>query len=135
MLRTSSTSRWNVPGNYAFALDETPLAGNAFQTGRESAPWAQAVLAGPCRIRGIRVVNAASDAARRSRQVPIEVQVSADGKEWTTVLSDPVCRTEYRVDPGAAGARASYVRVRRAPGVRNDVFHLTKILVYGDKLY
>ena len=67
--------------------------------------------------------------------VPLEIQISADGANWTTVYEDGELRETYRVDlrgnPGLAGR----VRVRRKPGAKDDCFHVTKILVYGDKRY
>lgn len=135
MLQTSTTSPWESPGQYAFALDETPLYGNAFHTHKEKSPWATAVLAGPCRISGVVVVNKTPSEYYRQRQPPIEIQLSEDGKEWETVFRDSETRDEYRVDLVSENKKAKYVRVRRTPDVRDDVFHLNKILVYGRRLY
>ncbi|MBO7683921.1 MAG: discoidin domain-containing protein [Kiritimatiellae bacterium] len=135
LLKTSSTSGWDSPGRYASALDESPYRGNAFHTAKEKSPWAEVVLAGPCRVRGVLVVNKASSAHNRSRQVPIEVQVSEDGENWRSVFTETEARDEYRVSLGAGGVRAKFVRVRRAPGAKEEVFHLGKTLVYGDRLY
>ncbi len=135
MLQTSSTSRRDDPGCYAFALDETAFLGNAFHTGKEPNPWGMAVLAGPCIVRGVLVVNKTPGKGYRSRQAPIEVQLSEDGKEWQSVFIDKKVRDEYRVDLGEKKRRAKFIRVRRTPGAKNEVFHLNKILVYGDRLY
>ena len=135
LLSTSSTCTRDDPSAYPFATDALPCSGNAFHTDWEKSPWAMVTLVGECRVRGILVVNANPVASRRGRQVPLEVQVSADGKEWDTVLSDEKKRDEYRVDLGEKPTVARFVRVRRVPGARAEVFHLNKILVYGDKLY
>ena len=135
MLQISSTSRWDHPANYAFALDETALLGNAFHTAKEKEPWATVVLAGACTVRGVLVVNKTPGKGYRPRQAPIEVLLSEDGKEWKSVFIDKKVRDEYRVDLGAKKARAKFIRVRRMTGVKNEFFHLNKILVYGDPLY
>ncbi len=135
LLKTSSTSSWDSPGRYASALDESPYRGNAFHTAKEKSPWAEVVLAGPCRVRGVLVVNKASSSHNRSRQVPIEVQVSEDGDNWRSVFTETEPRDEYRVTLGMGGLRAKFVRVRRAPDAKDEVFHLGKIIVYGDRLY
>lgn len=135
LLRTSSTCVYDDPSAYPFATDALPCSGNAFQTDWENSPWAMVTLAGECRVRGVLVVNKNPDADFRRRQVPIEVQISDDGKEWTTVMSDEKVRDEYRADLGGKPAVARHVRVRRAPGAKKDYFNLNKIIVYGDKLY
>lgn len=135
MLSTSSTCSDDAPSSYPFATDALPWDGNAFLVDWESSPWAMVTLAGECRVRGVLVVNRNPNVGRRRRQVPIEIQVSADGKEWNTVLSDDKVRDEYRADLGEKPAVAKYVRVRRVPGAKKDYFHLNKIIVYGDKLY
>ena len=135
LLSTSSTCKRDDPSAYPFATDALPCVGNAFHTDWEKSPWAMVTLVGECRVRGVLVVNANPVASRRDRQVPIEVQVSADGKEWNTVFSDAKRRDEYRVDLGENPVVARFVRVRRVPGARSEVFHLNKILVYGDRLY
>ena len=55
--------------------------------------------------------------------------------EWQTVFTDKKVRNEYRVDLGNKKTRAKFIRVRRTPGAKDEVFHLNKILVYGDRLY
>jgi hypothetical protein len=135
MLKTSSTSKWDSPRQYAFALDETPIVNNAFHTDKELEPWGMAVLAGPCRVDGVLVVNKCPRAELRGRQVPVEVQLSEDGKEWLTVFTDKKARDEYRVDLKGKNLKARFIRVRRTPAARDEVFHLNKILVYGKRLY
>lgn len=135
MLTTSSTCHWDNPANYPYALDATRYVGNAFHTENEKEPWGMVTLAGPCTVRGILVVNMHPSDWCRDRQVPLEVLVSEDGEKWTSVMSEKKRRDEYRVDLGGKAQRARFVKVRRAPGAKDGPFHLTKILVYGDRLY
>ena len=134
MLRTSSTTSWDVPSRYTRCMDATPSAGNSFHTDKEKAPWATVVLPGPSDVCGIVVANDGG-AQNRERQVPLEVQVSEDGESWATVFSAGDVRETYRVDLRSAPRRARQVRVRRTPDAKEDFFHLGKILVYGRKLY
>jgi len=136
MLRTSSTCGHDHPANYPFALDlPQPTSGAAFHTESEEAPWAEVTLAGPSTVAGIVLDNNFGQNA--GRQVPIEVSVSEDGKEWTKVYTNPSVEKTYRVDlrGHAAAARVQYVRVARTKGAGKNFFHLNKILVYGKKLY
>jgi hypothetical protein len=134
MLQTSSTSNWDVPARYTRCLDSTQSAGNSFHTDKEKSPWANVVLPGPADVCGIVVANDAG-AQNRSRQVPLEVQVSEDGEQWKTVFRADDVRDAYRVDLRSSAPRARQVRVRRTPDAKEDFFHLGKILVYGRKLY
>ena len=135
MLQTSSTSVWDHPGCYVFALDESAFLDNAFHTRKERSPWGMVVLPGECIVRGVLVVNKTPGKVYRSRQAPIEVQLSEDGKEWMSVFTDKEVRDEYRIDLTGQKVKGRFVRVRRTPGAKDEVFHLNKILVYGDRLY
>lgn len=135
MLRTSSTCKWDNPMRHIHAIDATPVDGNLFHTDYETEPWAEVVLAGPSRVKGIVVENRHPNKGLRGRAAPFEIQISEDGKEWQTVLEDGETRDEYRVDLQKNTALTRRVRVRRKPGVRIDPLHFTKILVYGDRLY
>ena len=134
MLMTSSTCNWDHPSRYARCIDATPLGENGFHTDKEKSPWAVVVLPGPSEIRAVKVENNAGG-SNRSRQVPIEIQLSEDGEVWETVLRDGETRETYVADIHTSPRRASQVRVRRLPEDREDFFHLGKILVYGKKLY
>lgn len=135
MLRISSTSRWDAPTRHIHAIDATPVEGNLFHTGSERNPWAEVVLAGPSAVKGVMIENGHPNKGVRGRAVPLEVQISEDGKEWKTVFEDATVRDVYRVDLTANAERSRRVRVRRKPGVKEEPLHFTKILVYGDKLY
>ena len=134
LLRTSSTCGWDKPRKYASCIDESPCEGGAFHTDSEKSPWAVVMLPGPADICGVVVENRCAP-QNQGRQVPLEVQVSEDGESWRTVHTDAQVRETYRIDLRARSPRARYVRVRRTPEARDEVFHLSKILVYGKKLY
>ena len=134
LLKTSTTSGWEQPKRYARCIDDSPCDGGTFHTGKEKSPWAVVMLPGPAEICGVVIENGGA-AQNQWRQAPLEVQVSEDGDTWRTVHTDGEVRTTYRVDLRAPAPRARYVRVRRTPEAKNEVFHLSKILVYGRKLY
>ena len=134
LLKTSSTSGWDVPKNYARCIDATPCGGNGFHTEKESAPWAVVTLPGPVEVRGIVIENRGSS-HNQQRQVPLEIQVSDDGSSWWTVHKETEARETYRINLGTSVPRASHVRFQRVPGDKDEVFHLSKLLVYGRKLY
>jgi hypothetical protein len=133
LLRASSYHRSIPPSCLPLGLDASPFGWCAFHTNCEKSPWALVMLDAPSAINGIVVVNKASRALL-SRQVPLEIQVSADGSLWRTVYEDAAVRELYRVNLAGKVPNARFVRVRRKPEVRNDYFHLTKILVYGNKI-
>lgn len=135
MLYESSTSIWDEPADHPRAIDASPFEGNAFHTGKEKEPWAVVELPGPSAVSGVRVVNKCKAASYRSRQAPLEILVSQDGKNWTPAYSCAGTRDEYRVSFESSPLNARYVKIRRVPGAKDEVFHLTKILVYGAKLY
>ena len=134
LLKTSSTSQWDTPKGYVGCIDWSPCGGNTFHTGKEKSPWAVVMLPGPAEICGVVVENRCG-AQNQGRQVPLEVQVSEDGEGWHTVHTDGEVRSTYRVDLRTRAPRARYVRVRRTPEAKEEFFHLSKILVYGRKLY
>ncbi len=134
LFKTSTTSGWDRPENYARCIDDTPCQGNGFHTEKEKAPWAMVMLRGPTEVTGVIVENQCS-AQNQGRQVPLELQVSEDGEEWSTVHKTDQILGTYRIDLRNKAPRARYVRVRRTPDAKTDVYHLSKILVYGKKLY
>ena len=103
-------------------------------TEKEKAPWAMVMLRGPSEVKGVVIENNCG-AQNRHRQVPLELQVSEDGENWKTVHRDTEVRDTYRIDLRTESPRARYVRVRRMPDAKEDVYHFGKFLVYGKKLY
>jgi len=134
LLQTSSTCGHDHPETYPMAIDESPCGGGAFHTDSEESPWAAVMLAGPTDIKGI-VVENRFGGVNGNRQVPIVVEVSEDGKEWTQVFSSNNKQDTYRIPLAEKGQRKRHVRVSRKAGERKEFFHLNKILVYGTKLY
>ena len=98
-------------------------------------------IAGPCELRGIVIVNRDADKAHRDLQVPFEVEISDDNAQWQKVFDSDKLMETYRFEfKSNKRPRARYVRVRRLremDGKREskDDFRLSKILVYGRKLY
>lgn len=134
LLRTSSTCGYDSPRLYARCIDETPCTGNAFHTDGEKAPWASVMMPGMIEVTGVLLENKCGW-QNRHRQVPFEVQISEDGESWQTVAKEAENRETYRIDLRDKGLRAKFVRIQRTPGAKSDVYHFSKILVYGKKLY
>ena len=134
MLATSSTSGWDKPSLRLRAIDAVPIEGNGFHTEREKEPKAVVTLPGECLVRGIVAIDGSME-PYHARQVPIEFLVSADGGTWKEVFSCGEPHGEYRADLSSAPVRCRQVTVRRKPGAKDEYFHLTKILVYGERLY
>ena len=89
-------------------------------------------LPGDAQITGIYLLNRFGQ--NSGRQVPFEVFISENGKDWTNVYQTAITLAEYRI-PLDGSRRARYVKVARKPDAKNDFFHFGKILVYGKKLY
>ena len=135
LLQTSSTCGYDKPDRYPLAIDSSPCEGGAaFHTDTEESPWAIVMLPGPTILSGVLIENRAGG-VNGSRQVPLVVEVSDDGKSWQSVYEDGEKKDTYRVNLSGRNMRAQYVRVSRKAGVRKDFFHLNKILVYGKKLW
>ncbi len=134
LFKSSTTSGWDKPENYARCIDATPNTGNGFHTAREKAPWALVMLRGPSEVTGVLLENKCGW-QNRHRQAPLELQISEDGEDWQTVHKDNEVRETYRIDLRSEAPRARYVRVRRVPDAKDDVYHFGKFLVYGKKLY
>ena len=137
MLTTSSTSPQDTPAKYVHAIDATPCNGDSFVTAsKEKEPWALVTLKGTVVLKGVVVENKGRNADQRKRQAPIEIEASDDGKTWRPVYSDEEARETYRADLSRSEMRVRYVRVRRKSAKDNEEpFRLSKILVYGRKLY
>lgn len=134
MLMTSSTSPWDWPIVYRDALTAQGFGeGNAFHTGKETAPWGMVKLPGPAEIKAITIVNSGSR-QNASRQIPLSIWSSEDGKTFTHLGTFTKVQDEWTLEI-LAPIKARYIKVGRKIDDRNDFFHLYKILVYGKKLY
>ena len=137
MLTTSSTCPQDTPAKYIHAIDATPCNGESFVTAsKEKEPWALVTLKGTVVLKGVVVENKCRAADQRRKQSPIEIETSDDGKTWRSVLSAEDVRETYRADLSRSEMRVRYVRVRRRSDKDNEEpLRLSKILVYGRKLY
>lgn len=133
MLKISTSGGYDSPDLYPYTLDTARNVDRTFHTNSETAPWAQLTLAGESEITGILV--RANTGYYRERNVPIKVWVSENGTDWTEVFTSDKLEGEWRIDLSAAPVKAKFVKVGRTPEVKNDCFHLGKILVYGKPLY
>jgi hypothetical protein len=92
------------------------------------------MLPGPVQVCGIVIENRGS-VHNRQRQLPLEIQASDDGDNWWTFHTEREAQDTFRINLAKSAPRARYVRVQRVPGDKDEVFHLSKILIYGKKLY
>ncbi len=134
MLKISGTCGWDSPISYRNVLEAAEYeGGNGFHTSKEDAPWAMVILPGDSEVAGVTVVNS-GDGYNATRQVPLEISVSTDGKNFSKVWESDQVQGEWKAK-FASPKTARYIRVARRSGAKNEVFHLHKILVYGRKLY
>ena len=138
LLTTSTPSGYEDAINYRDALDpegRIPTKGGAaFHTANETSPWGMVVLPGMSEVTGVTVVNAGNGGYNAGRQVPLKIWVSEDGEKFTEVGSFSNQQDEWKLTLSSP-KKAKYIKVGRAPEQRSEVFHLSKILVYGKKLY
>ena len=135
LIQTSSTCGHDDPARYPLAIDESACAGRgAFHTDGEEYPWATVILAGPTQVNGVLIENRFGG-YNATRQVPLIVEISEDGKEWRKIFETETVQDTYRIDLRGADNRTRHVRVSRKEKAKKEVFHLNKILVYGTKLY
>lgn len=135
ILRVSSShGKYDVPQLHPSVLKDDPRGG-WFMTNSEKEPWAMVVLPGPAKLFGIIIVNRYETDAYRKSQVPLRVEVSADGKKWQQVFTTESPDAFWRIDLGEKGMQAKYVRCKADHKAKASVFHLRSILVYGEKLY
>ena len=134
LLKTSSRDAHADPSRYGLVIDDSPCGDIGIFTHKEKAPWAEVVLAGPSIVRAV-VVENRTKGFPREWQVPLYVDVSEDGENWTRVKTVDKAADTFRIDLKGDARRAQYVRVGRVEGAKDEFFHLAKLLVYGTKLY
>lgn len=137
MLQTSSVS-YDKPLSYGQVLDGGEFG--YFDTAHESKPWALVALAGEGALSGIVLVNRYEFPSEKPWDVPLKVEVSSDGTNWTEVAQFEEMQDVYRVDLLTKEIRAKYVRIERGPGSdpakpNNGRLHMRNFLVYGRPLY
>ena len=129
LLRISTTSNWDHPEFYREVIDGKTCASN-FHTDSENAPWAEIVLGGTAEIAAVYIENIHTQ--NNWRAVPFKVEVSEDGKAWTTVARADKSEEEWKFTFPPVKGR--YVRVTRI-GDGNTFLHFRKFMVFGKKLY
>ena len=142
MLSLSTETLFDTPTRHPSTIDTSLVKDHTFSAdSREERPWAMVTLAGPCKLKGVVVVNRHPDRAIRELQIPFDVEISEDNVGWTKVFSADKLMETYRFEfQFGKYPHARYVRVRRRRDMdgrreSKDSFGLSKILVYGDKLY
>ena len=142
MLTLQGSAPGDTPHLHPRTIDASRVNDFTFcALGYKAEPSATVVLAGPCELRGIVVVNTCPDKSRCEKQLPMEVEISEDGRVWDKVFFADKLRSSYRIEfKYGDSPRARQVRVTLKAGLDGkleqlEYFHLSKILVYGRKLY
>ena len=131
LLRLSTTSQWDQPGNYRSVIDGLNAVGN-FHTASESAPWAEVELAGMAMVDSVFIENVRT--YNNARAVPFKVEVSEDGKSWKQVAASDQSKDEWAFT--FTPVKARFVRATWTGGPNNKTFlHFRKFTVHGKKLY
>lgn len=104
------------------------VAPGAFHTERERRPWVQVELPRSRSLTAVVVVNRDGNS---SRQVPLRMQLSADGKTWQDVYRSDRDQRFWRVEFVEKRPQARFVRVGRDDD-REEYFHLANVLIYGE---
>lgn len=126
MVWTSSTSKWDNPHEHAGLL--TP-EGGTFHTGKDKDAYVTVELPRQVNVTGVVIVTSPGNLHRCHNMV---VQVSENGKDWTSVKELGPCNQRVcRVDLGDKLPLAKYVRILRSGGP--EFFHLNGIYVYGNQ--
>lgn len=102
----------------------------AFQTDSETAPWVQVDLPGKKEVTGL-VIEGRHANGGHQRHVPLVVWISDDGKRWHQIYRHDRWKHQYQVDLEKRPVACKFIRVGRAPDVKNDNFHLARVIVYG----
>lgn len=104
------------------------VAPGGFHTNRERRPYVQVELPRPRSLTAIVVVNHHNNGGR---QVPLRIQVSADGTTWQEVFRSDRGERFWRVDFADKRPLVRHVRVSRDDD-REEFFHLSNVLIYGE---
>ena len=108
-------------------VDET----RAFHTKKEASPWVEVALPRRARVCGLVVENRGTEyGSGIDRAAPLVVQVPAEGGTWREVARIDEKLRRYRIDLDHKTVLCDRLRVGRAPGVREDCFHLQKVMIY-----
>lgn len=131
LLRLSTTSNWDQPGNYRAIIDDKEAAGN-FHTASESAPWAEVELPGMAEIGAVYIENIHT--RNNGRAVPFKVEVSEDATHWKQVAEAKQSQEEWKLT--FTPVKGRFVRVTWVGDEGKKTFlHFRKMTVHGKKLY
>lgn len=131
LLRLSTTSNWDQPGNYRAVIDGKEAVGN-FHTASESAPWVEVELPGMAEVSAVYIENVHTQ--NNGRAVPFKVEVSEDAKRWKQVAKADRSQDEWKLT--FAPVKGRFVRVTWTGGEGKKTFlHFRKVTVHGKKLY
>jgi hypothetical protein len=131
LLRLSTTSNWDQPGNYRAIIDGKEAVGN-FHTASESAPWVEVELPGMAEVSAVYIENVHTQ--NNGRAVPFKVEVSEDAKRWKQVAQADKSQDEWKLT--FAPVKGRFVRVTWTGGEGKKTFlHFRKVTVHGKKLY
>ncbi len=129
LVKVSSSGKGDTPEDYARVSDATPYdpkRKGLFMTKPEVAPWTVVELAGDVDVTGVTVVGEAKD---------LVLWLSEDGEEWRKVGDAATVAGDLRVDLRKDSPTANFVKVGFEPGGGKKPLSLSKILVYGNKLF
>lgn len=129
LLRLSTTSQWDQPGNYRAVIDGLAAVGN-FHTASESAPWAEVELPGMAMIDSVFIENIHTQ--NNPRAVPFKLEISEDGKTWQSIATADKSQQEWAFN--FTPVKGRFVRVTWT-GNGKTFLHFRKFTVHGKKLY
>ncbi len=132
LLQLSSTSGWDTPELYQRVINASAAVDRGFHTNKDTSPWAMITLPGEAEISGIYIEPTRGNGGRN---IPLEVWVSDNGTDWTSVFTTDKYSNSWKIDLSKSPIKAKFVKVGRVPENRAEYFHLRKILVYGKPLY
>ncbi len=120
----SSTSRWDHLAGHAAVLS---MQGGKFHTSNQDDEWAEVTLPKISLVSSIVIDNSETN---RGRAVPLKVEVSEDGQNWSQVFETDEVQTQWTIDLSNAPVKARLIRIHGSIG-RKDFLHLRRVLVFG----
>ena len=119
--------------------DASPLRGQRAGTpvmanGASGATWVRLQLLGDSEVKGILIVNTRMK-KNREKQLPMRVEVSADGKTWLKVAEFDKPADSWRIPLDGSHGRVKFVRASTDGALLTNNLSLLKFLVYGRKLH
>lgn len=129
LLTTSSTCGWDSPENHWGVLESR---GGGFHTDSEVRPHVIVRLGKLGDLTGI-VIHDSSNGHNATRQLPMKVSVSEDGKAWTQVFRADKHEAMWRIPLEGKATRVQFIKVERDDD-RKEFFHLNAIHAYGRRL-